>query len=406
MSLVLTLCMLAAGTYVWRVQELYEQCGPIVCISPNALHVNDPDFHDYAWALPHFNTPQAMVATAEYNHHRLRRSAVAQFFSKAKIRRFDYVLKDNIKNFLSRLQEFEENGGPGNTLEAFKALTSDILTTYAFGESHNYLDVKDFNQPFWDMFHELSHTYAISNHFPLFLPFMSSLPGWMQRSMGMENIMATIFRDLLNSSLPPEEKTIERMWHDCQMFNVARSKTTSWAFANCTFYLLNGTINYIATSELEVLPYLILIKESLRLSFGVAGRLYRISTTKTQMLKDGTKEWIIPAGTTVAMSNPLVSLNPKIFPSAAIFDPSRWLDNPQLDRYLVAFSKGLRGCVGLNLAWADLYFTVAAVFARGGGEERTMRLWKTSVEDVQAIHDFFVPAPRLDSKGVKVILSS
>jgi len=162
------------------------------------------------------------------------------------------------------------------------------------------------------------------------------------------------------------------------------------------------------------------IKESLRLSFGVSGRLYRISPDKAQILKDGAKEWAIPAGvhplsisptfliseqTPVAMSNPLVSLNPKVFPSPATFDPSRWLDNPQLDRYLVSFSKGSRGCVGMNLAWAELYFTLAAVFARYGREERTMRLWRTDVEDVQAVHDFFVPAPKLDSKGVRVVLS-
>jgi hypothetical protein len=190
------------GTYLWRIQELHEQYGPIVRISPNALHVNDPDFYEvysgkvgekrdkYPWALPHFNTPQGMVATAEHNHHRLRRGAVAQFFSKANIRRLDYVLKYNIKKFLGRLQEFEENGEPVNILEAFKALTSDILTTFAFGQSHNALDIPDFNKPFWDLFQELSHTYAICNHFPLFLPFMTSLPAWLQQVMGMEMVVA------------------------------------------------------------------------------------------------------------------------------------------------------------------------------------------------------------------------
>ena len=88
------------------------------------------------------------------------------------------------------------------------------------------------------------------------------------------------------------------------------------------------------------------------------------------------------------MRNPLVSLNPKIFPSPTTFDPSRWLDNPQLDWYILAFSKGSRGCVGMNLAWAELYFTVAPVFARYGGEERTIRVWKANVEDVRGVHDF------------------
>jgi hypothetical protein len=150
------------GTYIWRIQELHEQYGPNVRISPNALHIKDPDFYDvycgkvgekrdkYAWAMPHFNTPPAMAATVEHNVHRLRRWAVAQFLSKPNITRLDYVLKDDVKKFLGRLQEFGESGEPVNVLNGFKALTSDILTTYAFGESHCYLDVKKFSKPFWD----------------------------------------------------------------------------------------------------------------------------------------------------------------------------------------------------------------------------------------------------------------
>jgi cytochrome P450 len=315
------------GTYIWRIKKLHEKYGPIIRISPNALHINDPDFYDvysgkvgekrdkYPWAMPHFNTPQAIVATVEHNHHRLRRGAVAQFFSKANIRRLDYVLKGNVKKFLGRLQEFEESGEPVNILDGFKALTSDVLTAYAFGESHCYLDVKDFNKPFWSLFQELSHNDAFTNHFPWFLPVVTSFPDWMQRLMGMEYVMAfekvlspsprvwnllnqgqksrgqlqamidnkdldekdmrTLFRDLLNSSLPPEEKSIERMWHDGQVFNIAGSETTSWTLANATFYLLSnpeilrrvqdeiktvtpdGSIDGISAAELEALPYLV-----------------------------------------------------------------------------------------------------------------------------------------------------
>jgi hypothetical protein len=85
----------------------------------------------------------------------------------------------------------------------------------------------------------------------------------------------TIFRDLLNSNLPPEEKSIERMWHDGQVFNIAGSETTPWALANCAFCLLSnpemlkegkgrgqggypdGTIGDISVSEMEALPYLV-----------------------------------------------------------------------------------------------------------------------------------------------------
>jgi hypothetical protein len=65
--------------------------------------------------------------------------------------------------------------------------------------------------------------------------------------------------------------------------------------------------------------------------------------------------------------------------------------------------------VGLNLAWAELYFTIAAVFARYGGDDnedgKKMTLWKTTEKDVKTAHDFFVPAPRLESEGVRVTVS-
>jgi cytochrome P450 len=117
--------------------------GPIIRISPHAIHVNDPDFYDiysgrvgekrnkYKWALTHFNTPEAMLATVDHSHHRMRRAPVAPFFSKSNVRKLDYVLHENIAKFRTRLREMEVNGEPFNILNGFKALTSDVITTYA-----------------------------------------------------------------------------------------------------------------------------------------------------------------------------------------------------------------------------------------------------------------------------------
>ena len=109
------------------------------------------------------------------------------------------------------------------------------------------------------------------------------------------------------------------------------------------------------------------------------------------------------------MTIPLVHQNPNIFPSPTSFDPSRWLNNAQLDRYLVSFSKGPRACIGLNLAWAELYNTVAAVFGHYGdadSEGPKMKLYQTTEKDVLLEHDYFVPFPYAGSQGVRVVLSS
>jgi hypothetical protein len=48
------------------------------------------------------------------------------------------------------------------------------------------------------------------------------------------------------------------------------------------------------------------IKEGLRLSHGVAGRLYRLSPDKALVYNDGKREWIVPSG--VSTLNPSRSL--------------------------------------------------------------------------------------------------
>ncbi len=112
--------------------------------------------------------------------------------------------------------------------------------------------------------------------------------------------------------------------------------------------------------------------------------------------------------TPIAMTIPLIHLNASVFPAPETFDPSRWLGNPSLDKYLLSFSRGPRGCVGLNLAWAELYFAIAGVVGRYGCEEEgkgpSMKLWNTDVDDVVLKHDFFVPGQSEETakKGILV----
>lgn len=41
--------------------------------------------------------------------------------------------------------------------------------------------------------------------------------------------------------------------------------------------------------------------------------------------------------------------DPEIFPEPFSFKPERWLDKEnRLDKYLVAFGKGSRGCIGIK----------------------------------------------------------
>ncbi|XP_006461681.1 hypothetical protein AGABI2DRAFT_205504 [Agaricus bisporus var. bisporus H97] len=116
----------------------------------------------------------------------------------------------------------------------------------------------------------------------------------------------------------------------------------------------------IGYEKLEKLPYFTaVIKEALRMGHGVVSPLPRIVGPSDAEVLGIT----IPAGTVVSMGAPILHYNPEIFPNPKSFIPERWIgeENQSLDKYLVSFSKGPRSCLGINLAWCELYLTIANV---------------------------------------------
>ena len=158
-----------------------------------------------------------------------------------------------------------------------------------------------------------------------------------------------------------------------------------------------GTL--VSLQQLEQLPYLsAVVSEGLRISTPAPSRVQRVSPDSSLIFR----EWDIPPGTPVSMSALFMHENPRIFPEPHEFRPERWLQEKsekRIGRYLVPFSKGTRACLGMNLALAEIYLTLAAVF-----REFDMELYETTREDVDTAHDFFAAVPKLDSKGVRVLV--
>lgn len=251
----------------------------------------------------------------------------------------------------------------------------------------------------------------------------------------------TIFHSVLDSKLPPEEKSIARLADDAQMFVMAGTLTTASTLELIQFWLLSqpdtlrklkdelsaaipnpDDVGHIPLSTIEALPYLTaVIKEGLRLSYGVSCRLQRIDPDNALMFTDKYtgKQWSIPAGTPVGSTSVLIHRDESIFPNSQKFSPERWLDGkgPGLEKYLVSFCAGSRKCFGVNLAYAELYLGLAAIWrlwgscdesgarkAWGSDDVGAMSLWETGVRDVEIESDQFVPVAQKGSKGIRVMV--
>jgi cytochrome P450 len=177
---------------------------------------------------------------------------------------------------------------------------------------------------------------------------------------------STIFAEYLTTNIPLSEKTEDKILNDAIMLVGAGFETTGYTLQTATYHILaNSSIHQTLKTELasiwsedpntipdwntlEKLPYLrAVIQESPRMSVGVMSRLQRINHHEN--MRYG--EWEIPKHTPVGMSQCMIHYNPTIFPEPRTFNPERWLQgekSKQLEKYLVSFSRGARGCLGMQ----------------------------------------------------------
>ncbi|KAI1523161.1 CypX Cytochrome P450, partial [Pyrenophora tritici-repentis] len=88
------------------------------------------------------------------------------------------------------------------------------------------------------------------------------------------------------------------------------------------------------------------IFEGLRLSYGLSHRSQRSSPEGPLYYKDIK----IPPNTPVGMTSVMIHHDESIFPRSHDFIPERWTDLQErkiLNKYLVAFGRGSRQCVGM-----------------------------------------------------------
>ena len=175
----------------------------------------------------------------------------------------------------------------------------------------------------------------------------------------------TIFEEYKrNNNIPPKDKTELAIFENAVSIVAAGIETTAYTLITAHYHLLANpkmatrlraelreawpNESRIPTwTALEKLPYLkAVLQESLRLSIGVSARLSRINHKSAMQYGD----WIIPPHTAVSMSQRDIHYNPKIFPEPMKFAPDRWLqgeESRKLEKYLVSFSRGARGCIGI-----------------------------------------------------------
>ncbi|EMD63707.1 hypothetical protein GGP41_005656 [Bipolaris sorokiniana] len=443
------------GQYSKQISKLHDQYGPIIRVTPDELHIRDSRFFDQLYPKnvhldkegwdKRFGVADGVLATVNAEAHKRRRAALAPMFSRRSILDFVHIIYRHVDTLAHRMQEFEERAEPLNLTHAFPALTGDIIMDYFFGFNYNHLKNPEF-ESFHDAFTKIAGMGHLATQFPMILPIMDAIPdyitGWLQpaakpilkfqqdhraliaRTLRGEDLKSndakkTIFQEILDSKLPPQDKSHRRLAEEAQVILGGGVETTAFSLAVATFHIINTPHIYerlhadlvaafpnkndLDLGVLEKMPYLkAVVMEAIRLSYGLSARNPR--THKTPLHYG---DWVIPANTCISMTISDSSHDPAIFPNSTAFIPERWLgdsrtpDGLPLDRFMVSFGRGTRACLGVTLAWTEMYLVLGMMFRRYKYE-----LFESSVADVEVGHDFFIPITSLESKGLRVFVKS
>ncbi|KAH7136336.1 cytochrome P450 [Dactylonectria macrodidyma] len=457
--------LIRGGQYIWVIEEMHRQYGPIVRTMPNVLHVNDPSFIDQLYAqspnsrreraqtvLNLFHEHLSVLPTRDHDLHRRRRAVLSRFFSQQNVRRLVPVINDTLADLLQRMEGWAKAGNPVSINAAYKAATKDVIQAYALGEGQKCLQMEDCNAAFFETLSagRLSH---IGVHFHWLAVLMTKLPPSFITAMSpqilafirfvddlgtkIESIRnakehpegRTIFHEILRSDIPDQEKSTPRLVDEAMVLAIAGADTTASTMVALTYHVLSDPAIFTRLrqelesvmpspdqppdpTKLDALPFLnALIEEALRLYPSATHRQDRVAPDDdlTFQYPNGDKI-IIPAGTIVGMTAPIINRHPGWYEDPESFYPDRYLENPKLLRRHFTFSKGARQCLGMNLAYQELQTFTAGIFRKYGIYDDTLmqqngptlELYDTKIEDVRMHADYVTPGLRPGSQGVRL----
>ncbi|KAE8153110.1 cytochrome P450 [Aspergillus avenaceus] len=436
------------GRYMFKIEKMHEDYGPIVRINPREIHSIAPDFYDEIYASStrkrDKDPPSAqfsglltsLLATVDHDLHKFRRGILKGFFSKRSILNLSHFVDEKVQKLGRRLEKYHNNQTVVRLDDAFAALTSDVITHYCYGKSWDFLDDENFRNDIRASVRDIQARVHLQRFFPIIYHVLRMLPLWIFQlvSPGISAIFenqkaifeqsrrslhgkkydighddpegkhSTIYDQMMDPSVPAQERSLQRLQDEGTVLLAAGTETTTRALAMAMFYLtrdhetrtrlrdeLKGIMPTSSStttwSELEQLPYMTgVVNEALRLGGVTTFRFARIAPTETLYYN----EHVIPPGTPMSSSSYLIHHNATIFPEPERFSPERWISADQhgehLTKYLTSFTHGSRMCLGMHLAYVEIYLTLAYLVRRLDFE-----LVNTTTEDMKVTRDIALP---------------
>ncbi|KAL2831877.1 putative benzoate 4-monooxygenase cytochrome P450 [Aspergillus pseudoustus] len=376
------------GQFPFKLKGLHQEYGPIVRITPDEVHIRDPDFTAKLYtrsngrvdkpprAAETFGPFPAAISTALHDHHRLRRSALNPFFSRKSVGELVPAMTHAIDILCERLQKSASASTAGggelaNLKYVYAAVTSDIIDGYCFARAPSKILKRDFGKKFFDDIDSFLEVSLLNWHVPTIMRLSFALPDWVNKLLApamaamldfrqdlgrqIDDIRhgrdkahegighRTVLHELVGSALPPAELKTPRLRDEAFSLMVAGSGTTAYTLRATTYHIAaNPSIHRKLYNELHsAIPdlsrppppsQLLSTLEELPYLTAVIREGLRLAEPVTHRLPrnfpDKTLtygQYTLPPGTVISMTGTLAHQDPTLFGDPYTFDPERWL---------------------------------------------------------------------------------
>lgn len=412
-------------SYVRNFGKWHEQYGPIIRTEPNHVHILDIDAYNAVFKIgTKFSRDPAIYSfpftkggffnKLHVKDAKPHRDLYMHYFSRSAVQDLEPAIRDHLKTFLQKIDQLAMANKSIDLTRGFRCLVADTVMRYSYVRAFGALEAPNFEFPMLENSERFFDFSTSGWYFPNFMggvvgvfqklpramiqgnpPIASSLEnldGCHARMIELKNEEAnlqtpSIFRTALNPNPKKGHPNLDThaLAADALTIFTAGTDTTANALVCGTWQPLckptamkrlqdelraaiprstDLTATPLDWAALEALPYLrAVIREGLRLSYGVPGKLPRMVPPGGAQLA-GT---FLPGGTAVSMACSVYHQHAPFFERPTEFLPERWLDPEkavELERHWIPFSRGSRNCIGQNLAWAELYYAFAYLFTR------------------------------------------
>ncbi|RPB13088.1 cytochrome P450 [Morchella conica CCBAS932] len=404
------------GDMTFHMDELHRKYGPIVRISPNKVRLRDSSaFHElHKVGSPLIKDPgfyslfglaNSTFSTINPIIHRKQRRILDPMFSRRSILGFENVVQEKCDLLCYKIRELEQADSKVSFHNAFVALTIDIVTEYAYAKSYNTLLNEGFVSKVSSAFDAQQEAFMVLKSFPIIAKVFQSLPPWLlmkvfpdgagfrELEVDAEAQLKTVLEKTRNGEVKTGHRTVflemlegyhnpnpqdlvheavsvvgagmhTTRWILCVgALEVARNPEIAWKLYEELKTAIPNINDNLPYEQLENLPYLRgVVKEALRLGYGIVSASPRLVPREGAVIGG----YHLPSDSVIEIDHYSVSHDEEIFPDSYTFSPERWLspESKTKEKYVIAFGAGSRQCLGVNLAYCELYLAFAGIFRR------------------------------------------